>query len=180
VTDHILVVGASGVLGSAMVEALAQRPDTTVHAVSRRRPDVDATFEFHSVDLEDRAACALAVASMPRISHAIYAAVTEADGLVAGWHDQAMMQRNLAMLSNILQPVTVDRGFRHLIVMQGTKAYGAHVHPVQSRHANPIRATTTRISTGCRRTGSASMPRTANGAGRSFARRSCSAARPAW
>ena len=138
-TDHILVVGASGVLGSAMVEALAQRPDTTVHAVSRRRPDVDATFEFHSVDLEDRAACALAVASMPRISHAIYAAVTEADGLVAGWHDQAMMQRNLAMLSNILQPVTVDRGFRHLIVMQGTKAYGAHVHPVPipARESDP-------------------------------------------
>jgi nucleoside-diphosphate-sugar epimerase len=137
--DNILVVGASGVLGSAMVKALARRPDTAVHAVSRRCPDVDAEFAFHPVDLEDAATCHAAVARMPAISHAIYAAVTEADGLVAGWHDQAMMQRNLAMLANILQPVVHGRGFRHLVLMQGTKAYGAHVHPVAipARESDP-------------------------------------------
>src|SRR5579862_8220043 len=108
--DQVLVVGASGVLGSAMVEALARRRDTIVHAVSRRRPEVDAAFEFHPADLENRAACATAVAAMPRISHAIYAAVTEADGLIPGWQDQAMMQRNLAMMSNILHPIVHAQG----------------------------------------------------------------------
>lgn len=137
--DHILVVGASGVLGSAMVDALARRPDTSVHAVSRRRPNVDAEFEFQGIDLENRAACASAVAAMPRITHAIYAAVVEADGLVGGWHDPAMMQRNLTMLANILQPIVTPPGFRHLIIMQGTKAYGAHVHPVPipARESDP-------------------------------------------
>jgi nucleoside-diphosphate-sugar epimerase len=137
--DQVLVVGASGVLGSAMVEALARRPDTTVHAISRRRPDVAADFEFHPADLENRAACATAVAAMPRISHAIYAAVTEADGLIPGWQDQAMMQRNLTMLSNILHPVVHTQGFRHLVIMQGTKAYGAHLHPVAipARESDP-------------------------------------------
>jgi nucleoside-diphosphate-sugar epimerase len=50
-----------------------------------------------------------------------------------------MMQRNLTMLSNILQPVVQSQGFRHLIIMQGTKAYGAHVHavPIPARESDP-------------------------------------------
>jgi nucleoside-diphosphate-sugar epimerase len=137
--DHVLVIGASGVLGTAMVEVLSARPKTTVHAISRRRPDVDTDFTFVPLDLEDAASCAAAVASMPAISHAIYAAVTEADGLVAGWRDQAMMRRNLAMMSNILRPVLQAGSLRHLVAMQGTKAYGAHVHPVAipARESDP-------------------------------------------
>ena len=137
--DRILVIGASGVLGSAMVAELANRPDSVVHAVSRRRPDIAAIFDFHPLDLQDPASCAAALSAMPPISHAIYAAVAEADGLVGGWHDRAMMQRNLAMMANILQPVVRAPGFRHLVVMQGTKAYGAHVHPVAipARESDP-------------------------------------------
>jgi nucleoside-diphosphate-sugar epimerase len=50
-----------------------------------------------------------------------------------------MMQRNLAMLSNILQPIIHTPGFRHLAIMQGTKAYGAHVHPLAlpARESDP-------------------------------------------
>jgi nucleoside-diphosphate-sugar epimerase len=128
--DRILIVGASGVLGSAMVERFAARPDTEVHAVSRRRPDVEAAFGFASVDLEDADACAAAVAAMPPITHAVYAAVTETEGLVGGWSDRAMMRRNLDMMANILGPVVRVPDFRHLVVMQGTKAYGAHLHAV--------------------------------------------------
>lgn len=137
--DHVLVVGASGVLGSAIAEALAERPRSTVHAVSRRRPDGAERVDFVSLDLENAAACAAAVAAMPPITHAVYAAVAEAEGLVGGWHDPVMMRRNLAMMANIVEPVIDAGALRHLIIMQGTKAYGAHVHPIAlpARESDP-------------------------------------------
>ncbi len=50
------------------------------------------------------------------------------------------MQTNLAMMRNLMDPL-LERaaGLRHVSVLQGTKAYGAHVHrlKVPAREDSP-------------------------------------------
>lgn len=129
---HILVVGASGVIGCGAVEHFA-RAGWRVTAVSRRRPIVAAecAFAHHPVDLGDAAACRAAVAALPPVTHLVYAAVSEAPGLVAGWVDADRIAGNGRMFANILDPLAETGALRHVSLLQGTKAYGAHRHPVE-------------------------------------------------
>ena len=95
----------------------------------------DCGFTHVSVDLTDADACANAVAALPPVSHLIYAAVAEAPGLVAGWQDADRMALNGAMFENLLHPLAASGNLQHVSLLQGAKAYGAHVHPV----ATPLR-----------------------------------------
>jgi nucleoside-diphosphate-sugar epimerase len=40
------------------------------------------------------------------------------------------METNLAMLKNCLEPLLGSRSLRHVTMLQGTKAYGIHLHPM--------------------------------------------------
>ena len=129
--NTVLVVGASGVIGAAAVEHFATLPDWTVIGLSRRRPDVPAetVFEHLALDLNDAEACRAAAARFGAVTHVVYAALFEKPGLVAGWFEQDQMQTNLAMMRNLMGPLLEQaKGLRHVSVLQGTKAYGAHVH----------------------------------------------------
>jgi nucleoside-diphosphate-sugar epimerase len=65
------------------------------------------------------------------VTHVVYAALFEKPGLVAGWREQDQMQTNLAMMRNLMDPLLARASsLRHVSVLQGTKAYGAHVHPI--------------------------------------------------
>ncbi len=45
------------------------------------------------------------------------------------------MDTNLAMLRNLLDPLTeVASGLQHVSLLQGTKAYGVHLHPIPIPH----------------------------------------------
>jgi nucleoside-diphosphate-sugar epimerase len=128
---RVLIVGASGVIGTAAVEHFAGLADWEVIALSRRYPAVgNVPFKHVVVDLQDRDACAVLVESLPPITHLVYAAVSEAPGLAAGWRDEALMAENGAMLANVLAPLAQAGSLRHVSLLQGAKAYGAHVHPV--------------------------------------------------
>jgi nucleoside-diphosphate-sugar epimerase len=62
----------------------------------------------------------------------IYAALFEKPGLVAGWREADQMATNLVMMRNLMTPLLAEAsGLRHVSVLQGTKAYGAHVHPIK-------------------------------------------------
>lgn len=130
---HLLVVGASGVIGTAAVERFAAVPGWTVTAASRRAPVLaeGTRFRHLPLDLTDAAACAAAVATLPPVTHLVYAAVKEAPGLVTGWRDDALIAENGRMFANILDPLAAAGSLDHVIVLQGTKAYGAHHHPVK-------------------------------------------------
>ena len=69
----------------------------------------------------------------------MYAAVFELPGLVAGWKDRQQMQTNLTMLRNVLEPIAQNGQLQHVTLMQGTKAYGVHHHPIRvpSREREP-------------------------------------------
>ena len=136
----VLIVGASGVIGQAAIEHFAALRDWRVIGLSRRKPDLDAQFEHLALDLTDAAACRRAAADFASVTHVIYAALFEKPGLVAGWREADQMATNLAMTRNLMTPLlAVASGLRHVSVLQGTKAYGAHVHPIKvpAREAAP-------------------------------------------
>jgi nucleoside-diphosphate-sugar epimerase len=140
VTDRrVLVAGAGGLVGTACVDRFLDDGHDVV-AVSRRRPEVFSgrPFEHRAVDLRDEAATRAAVADLAGVTHVVYTAVHEKPGLVAGWSERDQMRTNLAMLRNLLEPLTDVARLRHLTLLQGTKAYGVHLHairvPARERH----------------------------------------------
>jgi nucleoside-diphosphate-sugar epimerase len=131
-TRTVLVAGASGLVGAATVDAFLD-DGWDVVAVSRRKPEVfsDRPFTHLAVDLQDEAACREAFGGLTGVSHVVYTAVYEKPGLVPGWSEQDQMQTNLAMLQHLLTPLSADRDLEHVTLLQGTKAYGIHLHPMR-------------------------------------------------
>ena len=127
---HVLVAGASGVVGLAALRHFAAEPGTAVTGIARRAPSGHPGGRFVSVDLTDRAACAAAFRAMRDVTHLVYAALYEQPGLAAGWVDGEQIATNTAMLANILEPLSAAAPLRHVTLLQGAKAYGAHLHPI--------------------------------------------------
>jgi nucleoside-diphosphate-sugar epimerase len=141
-TNKVLVAGASGLIGTAATERFLSDPGWDVVAVSRRRPEIQVQrpFQHLPVDLRDSAACRNAFAELSDVTHLIYAAVFEKPGLVPGWQQRDQMHTNLAMLCNVLEPLAdAAPGLTHISLLQGTKAYGVHLHhiPVPARERHP-------------------------------------------
>ena len=128
----ILIAGASGVAGTAAVGHFGLLPDWQVIALSRRAPVVAAECRFThvAIDLDDAQACKRLLSDIPAVSHLVYAAVAEAAGLVSGWRDGELIARNGRMFANLIGPLAASGALRHVSLLQGAKAYGAHVHPV--------------------------------------------------
>lgn len=129
--DKVLVVGASGVVGQAVLRHFAGLPGWDTVAVSRRPPvNVPDSVQHVAVDLTDRVACESLFGSLSDVTHVVYAAVYEKPGLVGGWVDHDQMQTNLAMLRNVVEPLErAARGLSHITLLQGGKAYGIHLDP---------------------------------------------------
>jgi nucleoside-diphosphate-sugar epimerase len=129
----VLIAGASGVIGQAAVERFAADQEFRVIGLSRRRPDVavGSAYRHIALDLLDAAACAAAAPAFAEVTHLVFAALFEKPGLVAGWYEQDQMDINLRMMRNLMEPLLESAtSLRHVSVFQGTKAYGAHVHPI--------------------------------------------------
>lgn len=127
--DLVVVVGGSGVVGRAVIEYLHNRGIPVV-GISRRPPDLPEAKHI-PLDLTDADACKKVAADLVDATHIVYAALFEKPGLIAGWQERDQMQTNLLMLQNILEPMLHHaRGLKHLSLLQGTKAYGAHVRPM--------------------------------------------------
>ena len=128
----VLITGASGLVGTAAVDAFLHAGWEVV-GVSRRPPEAfsNRPFTHLSVNLQDAQACREAFEALPQVTHVVYAAVYEKPGLIAGWQDPEQMATNLAMIRNTVEPLTRVAGLKHLTLLQGTKAYGAHLHPIR-------------------------------------------------
>jgi nucleoside-diphosphate-sugar epimerase len=125
--EHVLITGASGLVGRAAMEHFARKGVRTT-AVSRR-PPFDAYGARHlSLDLADDAACRAAFSGMTDVTQIVFAALHEEPDLVAGWLKDAHIQRNGAMLRNTLDPLDgVAPNLKNVVILQGPKAYGVHV-----------------------------------------------------
>lgn len=138
----VLIAGATGVVGHAALAHFATLPQWRVVAVSRRRPELPEGFdgEHLALDLADPEACRAALSARGDVTHVVYAALFEKPGLVRGWREADQMQANLAMMRNLLEPLTAGPArIEHVNLLQGTKAYGVHLHPVAipARESSP-------------------------------------------
>jgi nucleoside-diphosphate-sugar epimerase len=127
----ILIAGAGGVVGAAAVEHFASLPDWQVLALSRRPLLLPEGVRHVPVDLTDAAVCVAMAQGLTEVTHVMFAALYELPELVDGWRDPKQMAVNLGMLRNLLDALQpAAKGLRHITLMQGIKAYGAHVEPV--------------------------------------------------
>ncbi len=132
-SGKVLVCGASGTVGRAMVEHFDSLPGWQVVGLSRRPPDFPTGAAFRAVDLQDRAACEAGLADIRDITHLVFAAVHEKPDVASGWRDPDHAETNLAMLRNAVEAVeTSSPCLRHVTLLQGTKAYGAHHGPFKT------------------------------------------------
>jgi nucleoside-diphosphate-sugar epimerase len=141
--NTVLIAGATGVIGQAALYHFSALPDWDTIAISRRDPEpVDnGSYSHYPLDLGNRADCDRACARFDRVTHVIYAAVSEKPGLLEGWQDRAQMSLNLAMLQNLLEPLCSSaHKLQHISLLQGAKAYGPHVGhtpPLPARESAP-------------------------------------------
>jgi nucleoside-diphosphate-sugar epimerase len=133
----VLVVGALGVVGRAAFEHFSAREDWEVIGLSRRKPDFP-TERWISADLSDRDALPAALAGVGPVSHVVYAALMEEPELVSGWTSSDQVGTNTMMLRNLLDALPTGPG-RHIVLLQGTKAYGVHHGPYRmpARESDP-------------------------------------------
>lgn len=127
----VVIAGASGIVGRAAMELFSSRPEWSAIGLSRRPPE-PPVGEHIAVDLTDPAACREVSAQLGDVTHLIYTALYEKPGLIGGWLEADQMQTNLDMLRNLMEPLQASAsGLRHVSLLQGTKAYGAHVGPMR-------------------------------------------------
>ena len=126
----VLVAGASGLVGFAAVRHFASLDEWDVVGVSRRIPDGLEDATLLSVDLQDQARCTEVFSQMHDVTHVVYTALYEKPGVVQGWRERDQMETNLRMLENLFEPLKgAATQLQHVSLLQGTKAYGAHIEP---------------------------------------------------
>ncbi|MBW5412050.1 SDR family oxidoreductase [Pseudomonas sp. MAG002Y] len=131
-----LVVGASGIIGNAVVETLAEDPEWRVRAVRRTFvPNVETI----DLDLTDANATAQALSQAGDTTHVFYAALRP-DSSLAKEADI-----NGAMLRNLLDGLkSAGAKLQRVVHYQGAKVYGVHLGPTAApfyeddpRHLSP-------------------------------------------
>jgi len=140
--NKVLVAGASGLIGVAAIEAFLSAGWHVV-GISRRKPALPSgrSFDVISVDLRDEHAAREALSSLSDVTHVAYTALHEnADDLVRGWSNADHIAVNNAMLRNVIEPLIGGKtALTHVTILQGTKAYGVHLHPIAipARESDP-------------------------------------------
>lgn len=133
----VLITGALGVVGRAAFEHFSALKDWDVIGLSRRAPDFRAA-RWISADLTDGDSLAAALADVGPVSHVVYAALMEEPELVGGWTSAEQVGTNTRMLRNLLDALP-SASERHVVLLQGTKAYGVHHGPYRmpARESDP-------------------------------------------
>jgi nucleoside-diphosphate-sugar epimerase len=141
-TKKVLIAGASGLIGVGAIESFLDAGWDVV-GVSRRKPRLPSgrDLEFVSVDLRDEKAAREALSALTNVTHVVYAAIYEnPHDLVSGWSNAEQIKVNNAMLRNVIEPLVSRKStLKHVSILQGTKAYGVHLHPIAipARESDP-------------------------------------------
>jgi nucleoside-diphosphate-sugar epimerase len=123
----VVVAGAVGVIGRGVLAHFENDRDVELIAISRRAPDFPTRARHLSVDLTDRASCERVLSQLTGATHLVFAAYqackTQAE----------QVEVNMTMLRNMVEVIEAHApGLRHIALMEGGKAYGAHIGPFPS------------------------------------------------
>lgn len=132
-SKKIAIIGCSGVVGRALLQHLmaTENAQLEVLGLSRRPPDIAGAHHIFLDLLEANQCRELSTTDLLDVTHVVYTALYEKPGLITGWQDPEQMQTNLNMLRNLLDPLLASStSLRHVTLLQGTKAYGAHIKPM--------------------------------------------------
>lgn len=129
-TPRVVIVGASGVIGSAATEHFVRRGWDVV-AVSRREPDVTLVGRCRHValDLFDRVSCARELGALEGVSRVVYTALSTPRPSLEYAINNDEIQENIELLRNSLTPL-ITTTLEHVCLLQGTKAYGSKYHDI--------------------------------------------------
>ena len=131
--NTVLIAGVSGLVGYAAAKYFSRLPDWEVVGVARRQPLGLDGVRLLSVDLTNAAMCRDLLSNLSELTHVIYAALYEKPGLIQGWREEDQMQTNDLMLRNFFEPLRKGcKQLKHVSLLQGTKAYGAHLEPLRA------------------------------------------------
>jgi nucleoside-diphosphate-sugar epimerase len=135
----VLVAGAGGLVGRAVIDHYLGEGGWDVIALSRRPPEPPTGARHLAVDLADAEACRARLGGISGLTHVVYAALFEKPDLTDGWLEADQIAVNLAMLRNLLDAIEPAPSLRHVTLLQGAKAYGVHLGqiPVPARENAP-------------------------------------------
>ncbi len=123
----MVVAGAMGVIGRAVIEQVAGRPDWEVIGLSRRTPDYESEASHISVDLMDPEDCKKKLGGLDDVTHIAFAAYIEKIRLA----DQ--VAPNLELITNLVRTLQeASPALKHVTLFQGGKAYGCHLGPFKT------------------------------------------------
>jgi len=100
---HVLIAGASGVVGFSALKHYSSLGDWKITATSRRPPLEAGTARFTPVDLADSKACEAFSGGLSDVTHVVYAALHEEPSLIAGWREASQIATHDAMLRNLFE-----------------------------------------------------------------------------
>lgn len=125
-SGHLLIVGASGMVGTNALRHFVGLGDWDVTAIGRRPPAACVGARFLAADLADSESLHSISQAFAGVTHVLYAANYEKQRLVSGWLDSDHVERNFRMFANLMATLEpTAQNLKHVTLMQGTKAYGA-------------------------------------------------------
>ncbi|MFD1557476.1 SDR family oxidoreductase [Paraburkholderia silviterrae] len=129
----VVVAGAVGVIGRGVLDHFEGK-EVNLVAVSRRAPDFPTRALHLPVDLTNRESCESLLPQASDATHLVFAAYQEKAS------EAELVRVNLMMLKNLVEVVEKSApNLRHVSLMQGGKAYGAHIgaFPTPAKESDP-------------------------------------------
>ena len=97
--NNLLVVGATGLLGRAVLKHFRTKSDWHCIGLSRRSPNLSKIMHLKS-DIMDKSSLDSHYAILKNVTHVVYGALYEMDDLISGWRHKQQIQYNTLMFQN--------------------------------------------------------------------------------
>jgi nucleoside-diphosphate-sugar epimerase len=122
----VVVTGAQGVSGAAVLKRYATLPGTTVCGVSRRPVGSDGNVRHISVDLLNRDDVKAKLDHLRETTHLFFGAYIDKQNAAE------KSEVNVRILKNLLDVAAEAPLLRHITIFQGGKAYGSDLGPYKT------------------------------------------------
>src|SRR5271166_2173934 len=123
----VIVAGAQGVSGNAVLKQYAALPGTTVYGLSRRPSESSGNIQHISVDLLSPDDVKAKLGQLKEITHFFFGAYVEKPTATE------KTEVNVRLLRNLLDVLEKNApALRHITLYQGGKAYGSDLGPYKT------------------------------------------------